>query len=159
MLAHRYHRAMDTIRLRLVCAALAAALFPAARATPPAACVPQVDRAWIRLMPVAMPMRAGYARLRNGCGTPVVVVGARSEAFGEVSLHETRIVDGVSRMREVAELPVAPQASVEMKPGGLHLMLMQPKADLKIGARVRVELLLKDGRSLPVDFEARSAAP
>ena len=58
---------------------------------------------------------------------PVTIVGASSPAFGEVSLHETRIVDGVSRMRALPELRIAPGDSAVLKPGGMHLMLMQPQ--------------------------------
>lgn len=125
------------------------------------ACLPKAEAAWIRVMPGrAMPMQAGYVRLRNTCAAPVAIVGARSDAYGDVSIHETRVVDGVGRMRAVPRLDLPRGATVEMKPGGLHLMLMQPKAGApEPGDRVRVELQLADGRRLPVGFEARTSAP
>lgn len=141
-------------------AALALAFLPAiAFAATPPTCLPRAERAWVRVLPAPMPMNAGYLRLRNTCAAPLAIVAASSPAYGEVSIHETRTVDGVSRMREVAELPLAPGATVEMKPGGLHLMLMRPTAPVRIGQRVRIDLHLKDGRRLPVEFEARAAAP
>ena len=121
-------------------------------------CAPQVREGWVRLMPVAMPMMAGFGRIENSCGTPVTIVGASSPSFGEVSLHETRIVGGVSRMRAVPELRIAPQGSAVLKPGGLHLMLMSPGAPLKEGSRVAVEFRLKDGGVLRGELEARRPA-
>ena len=102
---------------------------------------------------------AGFGRIENRCAAPVVIVGAKSAAFGEVSLHETRVVDGVSKMRPVPELRIAPDGAAVLKPGGLHLMLMQPHKPLKAGSRVAVEFALKDGGTLLGEFEVRKPTP
>ena len=60
-----------------------------------------LEQGWIRMPPAPRPMLAGFGRIANHCGQPQVVVAARSPRFGEVSLHQTRVVDGVSRMREL----------------------------------------------------------
>ena len=122
-------------------------------------CTPQLRDGWIRLTPVKMPMMAGFGRIENACPMPVTVVGASSPSFADVSLHETRVVDGVSRMREVPELRIAPDSSATLKPGGLHLMLMQPGAPLKEGSQVVVEFALKDGSVLRGELEVRRPAP
>jgi copper(I)-binding protein len=118
-------------------------------------CMPQVRDGWIRLTPVKMPMMAGFGRIENHCPEPVTIVGVSSPAFGDASLHETRIVDGVSRMRGLPHLRIAPDASVVLKPGGLHLMLMEPRAPLKEGSRVVVEFALEGGGVLRGEFEVR----
>ena len=102
-----------------------------------------------------MPMLAGFGRIDNDCATPATIVSAGSPAFGSVELHETRIVDGVSRMRAVPELRLPPHGAATMKPGGMHLMLMQPRAPLQAGSRVAVEFTLTDGRKLLGEFEVR----
>jgi copper(I)-binding protein len=125
-----------------------------AKAAEPA-CV-SVREGWVRLPPGAMPMAAGYGKIHNGCRTAVVVVGAGSKAFGDVSLHETTLVDGVSRMRAVERLPIAPGATVELKPGGLHLMLMQPEVPLSDGKVLPLRLSLEDGRKVDGQLQVRS---
>jgi periplasmic copper chaperone A len=122
-------------------------------------CAPQLRDGWIRLTPVKMPMMAGFGRIENRCPTPVTITGVRSSAFGDVSLHETRIVDGVSRMRALPELRIVPDGAAVLKPGGMHLMLMQPHAPLKEGSRVVVEFTLKDGSVLRGELEVRKPAP
>lgn len=104
-----------------------------------------------------MPMAAGYGQIRNDCREAVVVVAAGSKAFGDVSLHETTLVDGVSRMREVERLPIAAGKTVELKPGGLHLMLMQPEVALKEGAQLPLRLSLEDGGKVDGTMQVRSA--
>jgi periplasmic copper chaperone A len=83
------------------------------------------------------------------------VVAASSPAFASVELHETRVVDGVNRMRHVPALRIAPGDAAVLKPGGLHLMLMRPHAALAEGDKVVVELELADGRRVPGEFEIR----
>lgn len=122
-------------------------------------CAPRLRDGWIRLTPVKMPMMAGFGRIENRCPTPMIIVEARSPSFGDVSLHETRIVDGVSRMRELPELRIASDGTAVLEPGGMHLMLMQPKTPLEQGRRIPIEFVLKDGRVLRGELEVRKAAP
>lgn len=121
-----------------------------------AACVPTVRDAWIRTAPM-MPMGAGFFVLENRCKAAVALTGASSTAFGDVTMHETRVEGGVSRMRPLTRVDLASGASVEFKPGGRHLMLMSPMSPLTAGRRVRIDLVFADGRAVPVDFTVRSA--
>jgi len=115
---------------------------------------------WIRMPPAPRPMMlAGFGRIANGCAAEQVVVAVRSPGFGDVSLHETRMVDGVSRMREVERLPIAPGGEALLQPGGLHLMLMQPTAALAEGEQVPLVLVLADGREVPATLTVRRNAP
>ena len=118
-------------------------------------CTATVKDGWVRMPPVAMPMMAGFGRIENPCARPVTIMGASSPAFADVSLHETRVVQGVSRMRHLPELRVAPDGAAVLKPGGLHLMLMQPRAPLKAGSKVVIEFALKDGGVLRGEFVVR----
>ncbi|RTQ91567.1 MULTISPECIES: copper chaperone PCu(A)C [Stenotrophomonas] len=139
--------------LLVLCAAAASA----SAAEP--ACV-TVEQGWARLPPnPAMPMTAGYGVIHNGCSKAVVITGAASSSFGDVSLHETTIVDGVSRMRAIERLPLAPGARAELKPGGLHLMLMQGKGALKEGQTLPLRLQLEGGGEASTTLTVRKAAP
>ena len=60
-------------------------------------------------------------------------------------------------MRPVPELRLAPGDAAVLKPGGLHLMLMQPHAPLKAGSKVAVEFRLKGGGVLRGEFDVRAA--
>ena len=117
--------------------------------------MPRVREGWVRLTPGGMPMHAGFGRIENSCAAPVTIVAASSPSYGSVELHESRIVGGVSRMRAVPELRIRPEDAAVLKPGGLHLMLMQPKATLKPGSKVAIEFELANGGKLLGEFEVR----
>ena len=140
--------------LWVLCAAAASASASAAESR----CV-TMEQGWARLPPnPAMPMTAGYGVIHNGCSRAVVITGATSSIFGDVSLHETTIVDGVSRMRAIERLPLAAGARAELKPGGLHLMLMQGRGALKEGQAVPLRLQLEGGGEASAALTVRKAA-
>ena len=76
-------------------------------------------------------MTAGFGRLVNYTDVSLEITEYSSPAFGDVSLHQTVIEDDVSQMREVRELSIPPGESVELAPGGYHLMLMTPTPTLE----------------------------
>ena len=150
------------MRIRsILCTALLLLPGLASAATPvPADTCLVVQDGWIRMPPGPRPMMlAGFGRIINGCATAQAVVAVRSPRFGDVSLHETQVVDGVSRMREVERLPVAPGGEAMLAPGGLHLMLTQPVAVLAEGERVPLVLVLADGREVAAELQVRRTAP
>lgn len=123
-------------------------------------CRPQVREGWVRMPPggismKSMPMMAGFGRIVNHCSTPVTILSARSPSFASVELHETRVVDGVSKMRPVPSLRLAPDGAAILRPGGMHLMLMRPGATLKVGSRIVVEFEMAGGGKLLGEFEVR----
>ncbi len=122
-------------------------------------CLPALTDGWVRMPPVAMPMMAGFGRIANPCAMPVAIVSVSSPAFADVSIHETRNVQGVNRMRALDQLRIAPDDVAVLKPGGLHLMLMRPHAPLKEGSKVVVNFRLQDGREMLSELVVRKPAP
>ncbi|MEO0997361.1 MAG: copper chaperone PCu(A)C [Pseudomonadota bacterium] len=106
-----------------------------------------VTDAWVRPLPPGQHMTAGYLRVRfNGAaGESARLTGVESPLFGAIELHETRLVDGVNRMRPVAGVTLGAGETVEFAPGGLHLMLMRP-SDTARGATEIPLVLHFDGR-------------
>ena len=139
----------------LACVLLLAALATPACARQPSICAPQVREGWVRLTPNDMPMHAGFGRIDNRCTRPATIVSASSPSYGEVELHETRMVDGVSRMRGLRELRIAPDKAAVLQPGGLHLMLIRPRSKLKAGGKVAIAFKLADGRTIHGEFAVR----
>ena len=113
------------------------------------------EAAWIRALPPGMKMTAGFGLLRNDGAEPIGLSSFSSPQFGDVSLHRTELVDGLSRMREVPSLNLAPGESIALEPGGYHLMLMMPVASIAVDERTTLDVTAEDGRvfrfGLPVE--------
>jgi copper(I)-binding protein len=133
-------------------AALASAPLPAQPGAPTGALT--VTDAWVRAIPGAA-VAAAYMRLHNGGTRPVRVTGVRSALAGHAMIHETRLENGVSTMRPHEPLVIAPGASVELRPGGLHVMLHDLAHPLAVDEQVPLELLLEGGGRVAVSARVR----
>lgn len=113
-----------------------------------------VSDAWIRVLPGGAPA-GGYFILHNGARKPVVLVSARSVAFGHVMMHKTAEEGGLSRMRPVERVEVPAGGKVTFAPGGFHLMLMQPNRKVTVGDRIEITLEFVGGQKLATEFQVR----
>ena len=90
------------------------------------------------------------------------VVGAESPAAGTVEIHEMMMEGKVMRMRALSKLELPPGKTVELKPGGYHIMLLSLPRPLKKGEvvpiRLKVEMADKSVRTLEVRAEVRESA-
>lgn len=132
---------------------------PAATSAAPAASstAPAVAGAWVRQVPPAARMTAGYLQITNPGSEPLVIVGAESPLFNAVEVHGTEMVDGMARMRHQDSVTVAPGETVSFEPGGLHLMLMQAVETIPSEGEIPLALLLADGSR--IDFTAPVGQP
>ncbi len=134
--------------IRIALFLLAFTLFGVLACSPPGDnSVPVFRDAWIRPLPPAINMTAGFGTLHNPGPQAIEFTEFSSPAFGDVSLHRTEMVDGMSGMREVETLSIPPGGTVELAPGGYHLMLMMPLTPLEEGRMVMIEMKSADGRS------------
>jgi copper(I)-binding protein len=94
---------------------------------------------------------AVYVTLRNAGPEPDALVGASSDVAAHVELHETIREGDVMRMRPVAKFEIPAGATLTMKPGGLHVMLINLKRDLHPADRIHVRLTFE--HATPVSLE------
>ena len=106
-----------------------------------------MENAWIRPAPPGMSMTAAYGTLRNVTGDRLGIESFSGPALGHVSLHRTRQVGGVSSMQEINGIALGPGGSLEMEPGGYHLMIMLQDATLSEGQEVSLHIHTNDGRT------------
>src|ERR1700719_4010183 len=115
----------------------------------------QVKDAWIRWLPADVP-GGGYMTVVNTGAATRVLIAASSPDYAEVSIHQSRIRNGVNEMAPVESIELKPHIPVRFAEGGYHLMLMQPKRSLKPGDRVLITLRFARGPPVAVPFEVRA---
>ena len=111
---------------------------------------------WIRLLPGNLPA-AGYFTLRNNGAAKATLTGADTPACGMLMLHKSEDTGGMSSMQDVAQVAVPGGGTVRFAPGGYHLMCMDPKPGLKLGASVPVTLSFQGAPPLTARFDVRGA--
>ncbi|NNF66142.1 MAG: copper chaperone PCu(A)C [Gammaproteobacteria bacterium] len=118
-----------------------------------------IEDAWIRTPLPGMNMTAAYFVIRNPTDSTVTVVGASSDAYDDVTIHESRVVNGVSEMIRMRSLSVAAGDTVRFKPGGLHIMMSEPVRQLAAGEQARLMIELSDGNKLSTTAMVSDQAP
>ena len=86
------------------------------------------------------PAAAGFLKIENKGGVADQLLSASSTAAGVVELHEMTMDGNVHKMRPVKEISVPAGGSVELKPGGLHIMFMELKGPFVAGQTVPLKL-------------------
>lgn len=99
----------------------------------------KIENAYTRATMPGQQVAGGFMKIENK-GTTDQLVSASSPVAGEVQLHEMAMEGNVMKMRQVKDIAVPAGGSVELKPGGLHLMFMNIKTPLTAGETVPVKL-------------------
>ena len=110
------------------------------------ATAPTVSGAWVRVPMNAAGPAAAYLRIANTGSGADALVSVSSPAADAVELHESMMGDdGSMGMRPIDELAIPAGGSVELKPGGAHLMLIGLTSPLAAGGTVQLRLTFKSG--------------
>ena len=116
-----------------------------------------VQDAWSRATPPGAKIAAGYLTVRNA-GAADRLVSASSPAAERVETHVTLREGEISRMREVKGYEVPAKGTLELKPGGAHLMLVNIKAPFREGASVPLTLRFEKAGEVKTELKVRPLA-
>ncbi|WP_406600746.1 copper chaperone PCu(A)C [Microvirga rosea] len=115
-----------------------------------------IEQPWSRATPGGAKVGGGYLRITNTGKEPDRLVGGSFPLAERVEIHEMSMVDNVMRMKPVdGGLDIAPGASVELKPGGYHLMFMDLKEPLKDGQSLKGTLVFEKAGTVEVTYTVR----
>ncbi len=101
----------------------------------------QVSDPWVRATVPQQKVSGAFMRLSSSRDTRLVEV--RSPVAGIVEIHEMAMDQGIMRMRPVPGVDLPAGRTIELKPGGYHVMLMDLKRQLKEGESVLITLVLE----------------
>ncbi|MCW5666355.1 MAG: copper chaperone PCu(A)C [Piscinibacter sp.] len=113
-----------------------------------------VKEAWVRGTVPEQKATGAFMQLQSTQGGKLV--SASSPVAGVVEIHEMAMEGNTMKMRAVPGLELPAGKTVELKPGGYHVMLMDLKQPLKNGESVPLTLVVegKDGRRETLELKA-----
>ncbi|QCK86458.1 DUF1775 domain-containing protein [Phreatobacter aquaticus] len=127
----------------------------AAPSAPPAVRVGnlRIEQPWSRATPGGARVAGGYVRITNTGTEPDRLVSGATSVSERVEIHEMATTNGVMTMRPLANgIVIAPGQTVELKPGGLHIMLMGLTRPLAQGQSFKATLVFEKAGSVELDF-------
>jgi uncharacterized protein YcnI len=108
---------------------------------------------WLRATPGGAKVAGGYLRITNTGQEPDRLLGAAIPQAGRGEVHRMANEGGVAKMAPVeGGLTIPPGGTVELKPGGYHLMFLDLATGLKEGEAVRGTLVFEKAGRVDVTF-------
>ena len=146
-------------QVSFVCA-VAAAFLIGPRAPALAADAVSISQPWVRATVAGQSVAAAYMDITAKANAALVSVASPVAAKAE--LHSMTMDGGVMKMRPLDKLDLPAGKTVNLKPGGYHVMLIDIKRELKAGERVPLTLTVQDPHgvksTLKIDAEVRPSA-
>lgn len=110
---------------------------------------------YVRLAPPGQMVTGAFLVLKNNDDKDHKVVKAESSASKVSELHTHTMDGGMMKMRQVKEIEIKAKGETALKPGGLHIMLIDLKQPLKEGENVAISVTFEDGSSKKIDAQVR----
>src|SRR4051812_37122602 len=119
----------------------------------------QIGQPWARATPRGAAVAGAYLSVTNTGPTADRLVGGSIAVANRFEFHSMEMEDGIAKMRPVTGgLEIKPGQTVELKPGGLHVMLLGLKQPLQQGQRLKGTLVFEKAGKIDVEFSVESIA-
>ena len=117
-----------------------------------------LEGVYVRAVPPKQPNSAAFMMVKNGGSTDHAMVGGSTPAADVVELHTHIKEDGMMKMRQIPRIEVPANEMVELAPGGLHVMLIGLKGQLKPGESVELTLEFEDGSAMQLSAPVKTVS-
>lgn len=115
-----------------------------------------VTDVWARASAPSAKAAGAFMTIENAGKAGDRLLSARSAAAKQVEVHESKMVNNVMQMRRIDGLPVAAGDKVVLKPGGLHVMLIDLEKQLVQGERFKMTLVFEKAGEVTVDVDIKT---
>ena len=116
-----------------------------------------IENPWTRETPGGAKVGGGYLVIKNSGSESDRLVGGSFPVAGHLEIHEMKMEGDVMRMRALPNgLEIKPGESVQLKPGGYHVMFMDLKKPFKQGEAIKGELRFEKAGVVPVEFKVEA---
>lgn len=114
-----------------------------------------VEQGYIRANPPASASTAAYMSLDNAAETALIITDVKASVAEQVQIHQTLMNHDVMHMDHMQALEIPGNSSVELAPGGMHLMLLGVDEGMVAGKEAILTFTFQDGSqkkvTLPVE--------
>jgi periplasmic copper chaperone A len=113
----------------------------------------EIGKPWTRATPKGSAVAGAYMTISNKGTEADRLLGGSSPVAGRFEVHSMTMEQGVAKMRPVeGGLEVKPGATVELKPGGFHVMLVDLKQPLEKGQKVKATLEFEKAGKVEIEY-------
>ena len=116
----------------------------------------RVSNPFARATPPGAKVAGAFMTIKNVGTDADRLVSASSPSAGLVEIHEMAMDGGMMKMRALKGIDLKPGATVELQPGGYHVMLEDLKQPLKQGEQIPILLTFEKAGTLEVKVKVEA---
>lgn len=110
---------------------------------------------WVRAAPQSAKVQAAFFTFMNHNQEPIVLTDVKATGFGHSELHLSSKKDGVMIMEQQQQITIPGNTIFKFKPGGYHVMLMQPEQIAAPGEMVKITFNLASGETITAEMPVK----
>ena len=114
-----------------------------------------ISDAYVRAVPPGQPNSASFMEIKNSGNVDHALVGGSSPVAEVVELHTHTMEGGMMRMRQIDKIDLPAGQRVTLQPGGMHVMLIGLKQQLRPDEHASITLKYEDGSETTLEAPIR----
>lgn len=119
----------------------------------------EVNEAHIRATLPGTQISSAYMSLHNLSDSALTLKSVTSDVSERIEIHNHVMTNGMMQMRQKENIIVAAHSQVNLKPGGLHLMIFNLSAPLKAEQVVKLTLHFDNDRHVTIQAPVEAIKP
>ena len=109
---------------------------------------PSIADVWVRATVPGSTVSAAYMSIKSA--KPLRLVKAQTPVADIAELHDMKLKEGVMEMNAKDAIEVPAGKAIDLRPGGMHIMLMKVKQPIRAGDKVPLTLTFEDDDRKPL---------
>ncbi len=113
-----------------------------------------ISNAWVKITVPGAAVSAAYMQIKSA--KPVKLIKVDATIADIVEIHDMKMNDGMMEMNALDVIEIPANTLVELKPGGMHVMLIKVKKPINRGDKVPLTLTFvgADKKTFTMNVEA-----
>ncbi len=114
-----------------------------------------ITNEWARPILIAGRPGGAYLNITNNGDTPDRLISVISTISPRLEIHEHTMKDGVMRMSQIDYLEIKAGVTVELKPGGYHIMIFETSSKYADGDQIEITLNFENAGAITKTFNVK----
>lgn len=110
----------------------------------------EISNIYAKATPPSVKNSAIFFDIKNNTDKPIKLIGVSSAASKTGEIHTHVKVDGMMKMIQIDSIEIPSKGEANLKPGGLHIMLMNIHAQIKEGDKLDATFKFDNGEKIEV---------
>ncbi|EAK5530207.1 copper chaperone PCu(A)C [Campylobacter lari] len=116
-----------------------------------------INDSYVRQTPPNSKTTAIFLKLKNNSDKDIKLIKAQSSLSDTTEIHDHIMENGKKMMVQIPQITIKANSSAELKPGGMHIMILNLKENITPQTKANLTLYFDDNSTIELkDIKSRS---